>query len=308
MWYVWILAIALIGIVAMAPFLIERLRPTIGTSQRHGADGDFAQLSQGLTHYRWVGPARGPAAVVIHGLTTPSVGMDELAEGLGALGYRVLVYDLYGRGLSDAPLGLQDRAFFLRQLSDLLAHQNLIEEITLVGYSMGAAIATAFAAQNPHRIKRVIMLAGAGVVMQESRFSGFCRRTPVLGDWVHGLFARRRILKTIPARARRPEVSRVFMAQRHELHRRGFLPAVLSSRRGILAERQESEHRKLGRDDVPVVAIWAERDQVIPIESLGLLAQWNRAARQEVVPGADHALPYTHSAELIAAIRAALRD
>ncbi len=306
MWY----AVTLAGLVLLAviPFMREMMRPAIGPTARHGADGDFAQLSQGVTHYRWVGPTRGPVAVLIHGVATPSVAMDGVAEGMGAMGYRVLMYDLYGRGLSDAAPGTQDRAFFLRQLSDLLAHQNAGEDLTLVGYSMGASIATAYAAENTYRIKRVILLAGAGVQASESSFARFCRTTPVLGDWVHGMFAKRRIMLAIPKGTRRPAVQKVLMAQRQELHRRGYLPAILSSRRGMLAEVQEEEHRKLGREDVPVVAIWGENDQVIPISALGVLAQWNREARQEVVEGADHALPYTHDDQLIEALRLTLRD
>lgn len=301
MWYAAILAAVLV--LGLTPFLVERMRPAIGSTARHGADGDFAQLSQGVTHFRWVGPTRGPVAVLVHGLASPSVALEDVAEGLGTMGYRVLMYDLYGRGLSDAAPGPQDRAFFLRQLSDLLAHQNTLEELTLVGYSMGGGIATAYAAENTHRVKRLIMLAGAGVQTKESGFARFCRKTPLLGDWMHAMFARRRIMNAIPKGTRRPSVQKVLVAQRQELHRRGYLPAILSSRRGMLSETHEAEHRKLAREDVPVVAIWAEDDQVIPISALGVLAQWNRAARQEVVEGADHGLPYTHDDQLIDAIR-----
>ncbi|PUB15574.1 alpha/beta fold hydrolase [Yoonia sediminilitoris] len=306
LWWIGILT----GMVLLAalPFLIERLRPEVGPTARHGADGDFAQLSQGVTHYRWVGPTRGPVAVCVHGLSSPSVAIEGVAEGLGQMGYRVLMYDLYGRGLSDAVKGKQDRAFFLRQLADLLAHQNAQEELTLVGYSMGGQIATAYAAENTHQIKRVILLAAAGIQVKESSFAAFCRSTPLLGDWVHGMFARRRILASIPKSSRQPSVQKVLMAQRQELHRRGYLPSILSSRRGMLSEVHEAEHRMLGREDVPVIAVWGDQDQVIPISALGVLAQWNRSARQEVVEGADHALPYTHVNKLIEAIRSALRD
>ena len=306
MWLTVLLAVLVL--LACAPFVIEQMRPVVGSTARHGADGDFAQLSQGVTHYRWVGPTRGPVAVLIHGLASPSVCLDQLAEGLGQMGYRVLLYDIYCRGLSDAVPGPQDRAYFLRQLSDLLAHQDATEELTLVGYSMGGSIATAYASENPHRIKRVVIIASAGVQMAETGFARFCRATPVLGDWVHAMFAKRRILDAIPKAARRPAMQRVLMAQRQELRRRGYLPGILASRRGILGEVQEEDHRKLGREDVPVVAIWAEDDKVIPISALGVLAQWNRAARQEVVEKAEHGLPYTHDDELIAALRSALRE
>ncbi|MFQ1699405.1 alpha/beta fold hydrolase [Loktanella agnita] len=304
MWYVITLCVIL---VIAAPRLLEMIRPTIGPKQRQNAEGDFAQLSQGVTHFRWVGPVRGPVAVIIHGLTTPLVAMDGIAEGLGGMGYRVLTYDLYGRGLSDAPTGAQNRVFFLQQLTDLLAHQGIRGDITLAGYSMGGSIATAFAAENPHRITRVVLFAPAGVKTTEGGFARFCRMMPIVGDWVHGLFARKRILEAIPKSTARPEVNRVLVAQRNELRRKGFLPAILSSRRGMLSEKLEKDHRMLQHEDVPVIAIWAEKDATISIKSKDILAKWNRAARQEVVKGATHALPYTHSAEALDALRHALR-
>lgn len=308
MWYVLsVLALAVL-LVAVWPALIERSRRAIGPTQRHGAPGEFAQLSQGITHYRWVGPARGPVAVVVHGVATPMISMDAVAKGLGELGYRVLTYDLYGRGLSDAPSGRQNRAFFLRQLADLLTYHGLRDDVTFVGYSMGGSIVTAFAAENPHFVKRLILLATAGVEVKESSFSAFCRRNRLLGSWVHGMFGRGRMLKAIPERGQTKEIDLVLRAQRRELSRRGYLPALLSSRRGMLSEIQQVEHRQLSRQGIPVIAIWAGADKIIPLSALGKLAQWNRTVRHEVVDHADHAMPYTHSTQLIKALRNALRD
>lgn len=308
MWYFLSIAGLTLCVITIWPFSMERRRTVIGTNERHAAPGEFARLSQGVTHFRWAGPARGPVAVVIHGLASPMQSMDTVAEGLGALGYRVLLYDLYGRGLSDAPEGRQNRAFFLRQLKDLLAFHDLREEVTLVGYSMGGSIATAYAAENPYMIKRVILFATTGIDVNETRFARYCRRTPLLGDWVHALFAHGRIKRAIPQRGQTREIDNVLRAQRRELTRRGYLPGILSSRRGILAEVQEEDHRQLGRKGVPVIAIWAENDCIIPLTALGKLAEWNRTARHEVVANADHGLPYTHGRELIEALRSALRD
>ena len=290
------------------PFYVERRRTAIGPTERHGAEGEFAPLSQGVTHYRWGGPVRGPVAVVVHGIASPLTSMEAVAKGLGDIGYRVLMYDLYGRGLSDAPKGPQNRAFFLRQLSDLAAYHGLREDITVVGYSMGGSIATAFAAENPHCIKQVMLIASSGVVMNESWFARFCRRVPLLGDWVHGMFAEWRIKRAIPARGQTKDIEKVLRAQRRELTRRGYLPSLLASRRGILAEVQEEEHRQLGRKGIPVIAVWAGADKVIPLQAIGRLAEWNREAHQEVVNHADHALPYTHGEQLTVALRAAMHD
>ena len=307
-WFVGFLLLVCLGYAALRPYYLERRKPVIGLEERDESDGQFIQLSQGVTHCRWTGSARGPVAVVVHGVASPMIAMENVAQGLGDLGYRVLLYDLYGRGLSDAPAGKQDRAFFLRQLADLCAYHGLSEDITVVGYSMGGSIATAFAVRYPHSVKQVILIASAGVLTKETFFARFCRAVPLLGSWVHGMFAHKRILRSIPERGETREIDRIYKAQRRELDRRGFLPALLSSRRGMLSESLEEDHRKLGRQGIPVTAVWAGKDPIIPLRAVGLLAEWNRQVHQEVVEDADHALPYSHGAVLNEAIRLALRD
>ena len=307
-WFLVFLALVVFAFAATRPFYMERRRPVIGPTERHGAKGEFVQLSQGVTHFRWAGSARGPVAIVVHGIATPMISMEAVAKALGQQGYRVLMYDLYGRGLSDAPKGRQDRAFFLRQLSDLCAYHRLTEDITVAGYSMGGSIATAFAAEFPHSVKIVILVASSGVATNESWFSRFCRRVPILGDWAHAAFAHNRIAKSIPARGATRDIDLVLRAQAQELGRRGYLPALLSSRRGILAEMQEEDHRKLARQGIAVSAIWGGADPIVPLKAIGLLGLWNRSARQEMVVGADHALPYSHEAELSTALRETMRS
>ena len=83
MWYMLSIAGLTLAVIAIWPFSMERRKTVIGIDERHGAEGDFARLSQGVTHYRWLGPARGPVAVVIHGLASPMESMEPIAEGLG---------------------------------------------------------------------------------------------------------------------------------------------------------------------------------------------------------------------------------
>jgi pimeloyl-ACP methyl ester carboxylesterase len=298
----WVILI-LIGIVVAFPFVWEARRKPIGEVERHGAPGGFAVLPQGITYYQWLGPVRGPIAVAIHDTTMPSAVWDEIAEGLGAISYRVLVYDLYGRGLSDAPKGAQDRAFHIRQLTDLLADQGLGQDLTLIGYGLGGAIATAFTADHPERVKRLILLAPMGLELKDVGLPRFIRQTPLIGDWLFMTLFGGQLRQTVAATP-----SRIGPAQLEELGRKGFLPAVLSSIRGIGQDRQEADHRAIGRADVPVVALWGQVDTVVPLASLGTLAQWNRNARQEVIAGAGHGLPYTHAAEVIAVLKDVLRE
>ena len=289
----------LAALVIAAPFVMAARRTDPDTAL---APGKFSDLSQGRTHYLWYGGARGPVAVCIHGLTTPSPVWDGLVPELLSLGYRVLVYDLYGRGYSDTAPGRQDEAFFLTQLEDLLADQNLAEDLTVIGYSMGGSIATAFAAKNPHMVQRVVLIAPAGIHHDESRFYRFVRRTPLVGDWLHGLLEPLRMRREID-REPQDEWPEILDARRQSLTRSGFFRAVLSSRRGILGGTQEAAHREITRQGIEVLAVFGERDEVIPIRAMGLLTQWNRTARQEMIDGAGHDLVYAHGERVGGIIR-----
>lgn len=304
---IWAGAVSVLALLIAFPYLREALRAPMNEAARQEAPGAFVQLSQGVTHYRWIGPTRGPVAVCVHGLTTPSAVWEAVARGLADQGFRVLVYDLYGRGYSDRPRGVQDQAFFLRQLDDLLAAQDIHEDITLLGYSMGGAIVTAFAAREPERVRRVILLAPAGMGHDPGRLVRLIRDLPGLGDWLMLLrFPALHRKSTEAERALTSEVEGIVDYQQAELGRRGFVPAVLSSLRGILSQRLEEAHRRISREDIPVLAIWGREDVVIPIAAMGVLAQWNRIARHEVIAGAGHGLTYTHASAVVAAIRAEL--
>lgn len=303
-WFITVLfLVVVIGGVLAFPYWLERQRHEIGADIRKAAPGKFAKLSQGVTHYRWHGPARGPVVVAIHGLTTPSVVWNDFAQLLGTIGYRVLTYDLYGRGFSDAPDGLQDKEFFIQQLDDLLEHEGLTEDIGLAGYSMGGSIAVAFTQKSPHLVSRLILIASAGVDLVESDFSRFCRTVPIIGDWVHavaGGFQYRTATLADPMVQSSPEV---LAAQLAQADRKGFLPAVLSSRRGMLEETQQDAHRAIGRAGIPVVAVWGGQDSVVPKSAVGKMAKWNREARQDVIEQAGHGLPFSHPEDAFAAVK-----
>lgn len=82
---------------------------------------------------------------------------------LAAAGYRVLLYDLYGRGYSDAPKGVAyDPQLYVMQLALLLQHLQW-KSVRVVGFSMGGAIAASFVAAFPELVERdVVLVASAG--------------------------------------------------------------------------------------------------------------------------------------------------
>ena len=306
---IWPLLLCLLAALIAWPFLAELFRRRMDAGARQEAGGSFAELSQGLTHYQWIGPLRGPVIVCVHGLTTPCYVWNGLAHGLAGWGYRVLIYDLYGRGYSDRPRGLQDRAFFLTQLEELLDHEGIGKDITLFGYSMGGATATAFAARHPDRIRRLMLLAPAGMGAKIGALGRTMRDVPVLGDWLAlALFPLGHMRDTEAERDLPTSVHGIVDRQQAELKYRGYVPAALSSLRGILSDDFDAAHRGFRAQDVPVIAIWGGDDRVVPLAAMGRLTEWSRHARQEVSEGAGHGLAYTHTDDVLTALRGTLTD
>ncbi len=299
---------AILAIVVASYFLSEWWRRPVGDTLRARAPGQFAELSQGVTHYRWDGPVRGPVAVCIHGLTTSSYVWDGIVKVLTMMGFRVLRYDLYGRGYSDRPEGPQDRNFFLRQLRDLLRDQNLGGDLTLVGYSMGGSIASSFAADEPHRMDRLILLATAGLGRTPGPMSEFCRRVPILGDWVMRVLGGWQLRRAVARGPQKSAVAGIVAKQMDETRIRGYLAAVLSSQRYMLQQDMSAEHRRISGTSLPVLAIWGAQDEAIPISAVGQLAKLNREARQVTLEGATHALPHTHVDQIQRAMQDFMRD
>lgn len=299
-WFILIL----LGILAI-PITTEFMRTDMSDAQRAKAPGQFALLSQGTTHFEWLGPERGPVAVCIHGLTTPSFVWRGMAKGLALMGFRVLVYDLYGRGYSDRVKGRQDADFFDRQLIDLLGHENVGENLTVLGYSMGGAVAAHFAARHPECVKQLILLAPAGMFQLAGRKVAATRDLPIIGDWLFLAAYPWEVRRGIKAEEHLPSsVEGIYDLQHAETGRRGYFPAVLSSLRGLLRTTCEEQHKIIAAAGVPVLAVWAEQDDVVPLNGKETLATWNPNTQQVVVPEAGHSLPHTHTDAVLAAIRA----
>jgi len=306
---IWVALCSALATIAIWPFLRERLRPPMDETARRTAPGQGIALPSGLTHYEWIGSARGPVALCIHGLTTPSFVWKGIALALAAMGYRVLIYDLYGRGYSDRPPGRQTRAFFLRQLNELLAAQDLGQDLTIIGYSMGGAIATAFAAAHPDRVRQLVLLAPAGIrVRQPTRLEQMLK-WPLIGDWLMLMFYPGQHLRGIAAERGLPSsVPDIHDRQKAELRFRGFVPAVLSSYRGLLSETFKADHIQIAQHNIPTLAVFGGADPLVPPSAAGPLIEWHRRARVEVIAGAGHGLPYTHTDAVMHHVTDFLRD
>lgn len=103
-------------------------------------------------------PGKGAALVCIHGLTANHTCWESLADVLSP-DYRLIAYDLRGRGDSDKPPKGYSLEIHAKDLDALLDHFGLRSAI-LMGHSLGAAIALYFAAHSPKRVRKLVLVDG----------------------------------------------------------------------------------------------------------------------------------------------------
>lgn len=109
-----------------------------------------------LNYLDWGG--NGPVLVMVHGIGDDPHIFDDLASRLHDR-FHIIAYARRGHGLSEAPPGPYDAARLTEDLRQLVDHLG-IQRMSVLGWSMGADEATAFAGKYPERVDKLIYLDG----------------------------------------------------------------------------------------------------------------------------------------------------
>ncbi|WP_114937179.1 alpha/beta fold hydrolase [Mucilaginibacter endophyticus] len=131
---------------------------TLTDAERKNVPGSFIKLSQGITHYQLEGPDSAQVVILVHGFSVPYYIWDPTYDFLIKKGYRVLRYDMYGRGYSDRPNVTYNQELYNTQLLELIKELKLTGKINLAGVSFGGAVVTSFTCSHPELINKVILV------------------------------------------------------------------------------------------------------------------------------------------------------
>ena len=116
--------------------------------------------------YRITG--QGPPLLLLHGIGDSSASWLPVMEGLGRT-HTVIAPDLLGHGNSDKPRADYSVAAYANGMRDLLEVLG-VDEVTVVGHSLGGGVAAQFAYQYPERCQRLVLVATGGVAKAVTPF------------------------------------------------------------------------------------------------------------------------------------------
>jgi pyruvate dehydrogenase E2 component (dihydrolipoamide acetyltransferase) len=192
---------------------------------------------------------------------------------------RVYALDLPGHGESSKDVGAGDLAAFAAALGGFLDAVGA-GRVHLVGHSMGGAVALAYALEQPDRVASLTLIAPAGL------------GEDINPDYIDGFVTaeRRRELKGVLELlfADSSHVSRTLV---DDVLRYKRLDGVDAALRQVSAAMYPSGRQTtvlvgdLDRLTVPVLAVWGERDQVLPAAQAEPL---RARGRVEVLPDTGH--------------------
>lgn len=249
----------------MFPFRTETKELNDDTRRMTG--GAFVQLPDGVTHYELGNITRDSTVVLVHGFSTPYFIYDPTFHYLTQRGFRVLRYDLFGRGFSDRPHLDYNIDLFVKQLSDLLDALRLTRPIHLVGLSMGGPVTAAFTARYPERVRSLTLIDPAGVrAVQENRMLKVVKM-PFLAEVILFVVGSEAFVKHTTKDFFDSRLVEHFLDKyRVQMRYKGFLRAMLSSARNGMLGSFMHMYKQVGRTAKPVLLFWGCNDRTVPFE------------------------------------------
>ena len=248
-------------------------------------NGKLLDTPYGRINYYLIGdPAAKKKVLLVHGISTPVPVWGELPNKLVAAGYQVLMYDLYGRGYSDAPDVTYDLALFISQITMLLAAVPSFDKFDIIGMSLGGPIATCFSYYFPERINKVYLLCPAGGTPKS--------QLPLIRRLVlshYNFIGIRAILSLGPLNPPKAPGIGQWQAKNHP----GFMTAFIGSMAagpifGVADLLAETVVRYGDRLRV----VWGDADDVVPMETK---KYWGPGLKVDLIPGGHHWIVQTHT-------------
>jgi pimeloyl-ACP methyl ester carboxylesterase len=277
---------------------VQVVSDTIGVNERQTGEAmtmdelKYVELHGDRVAYRDQGS--GEALLLIHGMAGSSDTWRAVMPRL-AKNYRVVAPDLLGHGESAKPRGDYSLGAFAVWLRDLLDELG-ITQATIVGQSLGGGVAMQFVYQHPDYCRRLVLIASGGLgpdvglILRLLSAPGaelvlpVAAPAPVLkaGNKVRGWLSN--------AGIHSPRGAEMWTAY-SSLSDRQTRAAFLRTLRSVVDYRGQAVsalNRLQMVANLPVMAIWGDRDAIIPVDHAYAAHEVRQETRLEVLPGIGH--------------------
>lgn len=255
-----------------------------------GHYADIAPVAGALQRIHYHDAGEGEAVVFLHGAGAGASGYSNFKgnfPAIAAAGFRTIVPDLLGFGLSSKPdIPQYDLDFFVAGVKGLLDALRL-DRVTLLGNSLGGAVALGLALAHPERVRRLILMAPGGVEDLDTYLAmpGIANMFAVYQSGRSG-----------------PEAMREVM--RLQLFDPALLTDEIIAERAPIAALQTQAARsvlkvpnmtgRLGEIGCPVLGFWGVNDQFNPVQGAMKLATGVPDARVVLVNRCGHWVQVEH--------------
>jgi pimeloyl-ACP methyl ester carboxylesterase len=295
----WAAGLLLLAAALAAVFVARGEDPPHPSGQwwrRAGVEPRYEDLA-GL-RVRYVRGGHGPALVLLHGLGASIYTWADVIPAL-AEDHDVVAVDLPGFGGSDIPADLSVSVYPTTVLA--LMDRLGISRATLVGNSLGGAVAVVLAARHPERVRRLVLIDSAGFNLEPSRRPMLLRLlgfAPVTAA-IDALPIRRRLV-TAALRQVFYDRSRVTPEKIEEYLAPLARPGTAEAMRALLTEPARFGLPALIREvRVPTLIIWGRNDRWIPVADADRFASAIPAARKVVLEESGHVPQEERPAEVV---------
>lgn len=233
---------------------------------------------------------KGPPIVLIHGVAGSATDWNGVVPPLVEAGHRVICVETRGAGYSERPLCGDYSIWSLAREVAKLLRRIRATGVTVMGNSLGGAIAIALARGAPRTISRVVLLdAVAYSASMPLIVSGL--RVPA----IPGLLARMMPTKPLvgfilSCLGGDPSwVPRDLVAEyTHEMSLPNRVLAMFAMLRSVVRADPEQLEREIPRVGQPTLVVWGERDPVFPLSDAERLHREIEGSRLVVLPGRGH--------------------
>jgi pimeloyl-ACP methyl ester carboxylesterase len=252
----------------------------------------FVELHGDQVAYRDEG--HGDVLLLIHGMAGSS---DTWRSVIGQLSkkFRVIAPDLLGHGRSAKPRGDYSLGAFAVWLRDFLDELG-VSHATVVGHSLGGGVAMQFAYQHPDYATRLILISSGGLgpdvgwVLRLLSAPGAELVLPIIAPkpvltagnklraWFRGVGVHS---------PRGAEMWSAYSSLSDAATREAFL-RTLRSVVDYRGQAVSALSRLKLREELPVMAIWGERDDIIPVNHAYAAREARADSRLEVLPDVGH--------------------